>query len=111
MKFPVGIGFFQFIQRMDGIGRTGQIKLNIRSFKLRIPRNGKLSQLQTEGIIHQFIFFLQRIMRGYEKPHFIQPFIFAKIIGKGKMSDVNRIEGAAEDTRFHSFVFIRFQQV
>jgi len=27
------------------------------------------------------------------------------------MSDVNRIEGAAEDTRFHSFVFIRFQQV
>jgi len=31
MKFPVRIGFFQFIQCMDGIGRTGQITVGTYS--------------------------------------------------------------------------------
>lgn len=46
-----GVNVSQLLQRTDSIRRTGQIKFQIGSPELRIPRYGKFHQFQAELII------------------------------------------------------------
>lgn len=92
MEHMLGIGLLQSVQRMDGVGRAGQMEFEIGGAELGIANNGKLHQLQAEFIVHQLHLFLERVVGGDHKPYFVQALVFAKIIGESQVSDVDRIE-------------------
>ena len=60
-ELMVGIGFLQGIERMDGIGRTGQVEFEVRSMELGIAFHGQAYQFQAQVVIPKLVVAFQWI--------------------------------------------------
>lgn len=105
MESVLGISPFQRIQRMNSIRRPRQMEFKIGSAKLGITSVASCTSFKRNlSSIRSFSSFSG--LWGDHKPHFVQVPVFAKIVGEGQMSDVYRVERAAEDSYIHLFLFI-----
>lgn len=103
MKDVLRIRTPKLVERMHRVRRPRQTKLEVGRPELRIALDGKLNQLQTQRVVHQFVGLFQRISRANHKPYLVQSLVLAKVVGQSQMSDMNGIEGAAENADVHLF--------
>ncbi len=88
-----GSGF----EGLIGVVGSWRIRLDLRDGKVRVPGNGDPDHL--DPIRHRrSIAALVRGLAGNDKPDLIQRQRFPARLGKDQMTQVDRIEGAAEQT-------------
>jgi len=90
----------QVCQRDNGVTRLGQMKLGIVDFKLWIVGDGGPHQIVPVKFVQQAFAWLQRVLRGDDKPDFFQVAVFHHDVGNRQMPDMNGVEGAEVQADF-----------
>ena len=81
---------------MDGVRRAWKLEFEVGSPETGVSGHGSLYHFQSEMVIKQRLVLFERILRGDQKPDFLQSSVFTQVIGQCQMSYVNRVEGASE---------------
>ncbi|KAF5041575.1 hypothetical protein DSECCO2_521520 [anaerobic digester metagenome] len=79
-------------KRIYGVIRSRQAELNVANAHARIISDGSTDHLEPCAALNERLFFFQRILRGNNKPEFINVSESKQIVCYGHMSDVRRIE-------------------
>ena len=100
MELVLGVGTLECLEGVDGVGRTGLVKLEVGHVELVIPLSGKPCQLQPAMVIEQVVMLLQRILGCDKKPHGIQTAKLTEVVRQCQVANVYGVERATEDADF-----------
>ena len=91
-------GFVQGLQRVDGVGRTGEAELEVGGFEAGVALDGGAHEGEAGVVVQQAAVFLERILGADHEPQFVYSLVFAQVIGQSQVADVDGVERAAEYT-------------
>ena len=99
---PVGVFLAQSRQRDDGVGRYGQVHLDVAGAHTVVVVDGHTHHLQPMVVGKQRAALLQRILRRDDKPHLGHIGQLQHRVGNNQMPHVNRVERTEKQTdMFH----------
>src|ERR1041384_3657379 len=98
MEVPVGMSAMQLGQHLGRVGQAAHFALNGVYLEGRMTRDGQFDHLDTLLEARDGVVLLVWRIAGRHKPHLVQPAPLTTLLRQNEMAEMDRIEGAAEDT-------------